>query len=290
MRWKDKLLNKIADRLDKYKTPEYDRTLDCSINGEVKGAFMTLDCTTIKEINNKYQKGLIDVMKLLENELDVGESYHHREITFCDKDNVVCLYNSKNNSYYEDVHESFESAQELVYIKCNTNDAYESFKRFVHQSSKYHNFVKYEYEIPKREAFDKIFASKEKFQEQQKEQAEEKSDDKQEENSKTYDNFVQITGKLSSIGKEFIKKDGEKAKFIEIEQEYEYNDKVKTNKISVMLSNNLIDDVSNMAIDDIITIKGKLNTYSDKDNNLKTVIRCNEIMAFDKEKQEKNER
>lgn len=164
MSLKDKILNKIADRLKDYRTPEYDQILSCDIRGEVKGTFMTTDCTTVKELTNKSKKELIDVGKLLEEELDEGEKYHTREIIFCDKDNVVCLCSSKNNSYYEDVHETFENAEERVYVKCDSNNGYETLKNFVNQSSKYHDFVKYEYEIPRKKAFETIFAKKKMLQ------------------------------------------------------------------------------------------------------------------------------
>lgn len=53
MKLKDRLLNKLADKLKKYGTPEYDYILSCNIKGEVKSAFMTTDCTTIKELTEK---------------------------------------------------------------------------------------------------------------------------------------------------------------------------------------------------------------------------------------------
>ena len=275
MSLKDKILNKIADRLKEYRTPEYDKILSLDIKVEVKGAFMTTDCTTVKELKDKSKKGLIDVSKLLDEELDTGDRYHYREIIFCDKDNVVCIYNRKNDSYYEDVHESFESAEERVYVKCDSDSIYETFKNYINQSSKYHDLIKYKYEIPRKKAFDKLFAEKEVVIDK---------GDKEIKTKRTYDNYIQITGKVSNIGKEFTKKDGSKAQFIEIQQKYEYNDKVKYNKISVMLSSELIKEISNMTKDDTISIKGKLNTYSDKDNNLKSIINCSEIEFLDMSK------
>lgn len=277
---KDRILNRIADRLKNYMTPEYDKIITLNISGETKGVFMTTDCTTVKELSNKSKKGLIDVGKLLEDEIDKGEIYHTREIIFCDKDNVVCLYNSRNNSYYEDVHEFFENAEERIYIKCDSNSIYETFKNFVNQSSKYHGFVKYEYEIPRKIAFDKVFEEKKI-----------NIDKVQNEIEKTkltseYDNYVQITGKLSKIGKEFTKKDGIKAQFIEIQQEYEYNDKVNYNKISVLLPSELVNNISNMKENDTISIKGTLSTYNDKNNNLKSVINCFEINFLDNLKEQ----
>ena len=280
MNLKDKILNKIADRLKDYRTPEYDRILSCSIKGEVKGAFMTTDCTTVKELTDKSKKGMIDIGELLDQEFDNSETYHHKAIIFCDKDNIVCLYNSKNNSYYEDVHEFFERAEERVYIKCDSNSIYETFKNFVNQSSKYHEFVEFEYEIPRRKAFETIFSEKENTIEKNV---------KENKITRSYENSVQITGKLSNIGKEFTKKDGSKAQFIEIEQEYEYNDRIKYNKISVMLPDELIGSIRTMGENDTISIKGKLSTYNDKNNNLKSVINCTEIDVLENFKEQNNQ-
>ena len=44
-----------------------------------------------------------------------------------------------------------------------------------------------------------------------------------------------------------------------------------------MLPNELINSISDMGQNDTISIKGKLNTYNDKNNNLKSVINCTEI-------------
>lgn len=274
MSLKDKILKKIADRLKEYRTPEYDKILALDIRGEMKGAFMTTDCTTVKEISNKSKKGTIDVTKLLEEELDMGNRYHYREITFCDKDNIVCIYNSKNNSYYEDVHESFENAEERVYIKCDNNSIYETFKNYINQSSKYHDLVKYEYDIPRKAAFNKLFTEEVVID----------NDVNEITNKKTYDNYIRITGKVSNIGKEFTKKDGNEAKFIEIDQEYFYNGKRKVNKISSMIEWQLFDEIEEMELGDTISITGSLSTYNDKDDNLKTIVNIYDIDILNKEK------
>ncbi len=267
MKLKDKILQYFANELKAYKTPDYDFVTSCEISGEVKKIFLTTDCSTVKELKDKSYKGLINVNDILEEEFKDSNHYYKR-IIFCDNDKVVCVYNSKSDSYYEDVHECFENAQKRLYIKC-TDTSYKIFKEYINQSSKYHDYIEYEKEIPYRKAFDKVFSEKEQTLEQ--------NNPVKTKEVKKHDNYVQITGKLSNIGKEFIKKDGEKARFIEIKQEYEYNDKIKYNKISVMLSNKLIDKTVNISKDDTISIKGKLNTYVDKDNNIKSVIKCTEI-------------
>ena len=269
MKLKDKILNRLADSLKKYSSKDFDYITSCEISGKVKGIFFTTDCTTVKELKDKTYDGLINVNDILEEEFKNSE-YNHKEIVFCDNDKVVCIYNSKNNSYYEDVHECFTKAEKRLYIKC-TDKSYNAFKEYINQSSKYHNYILYKKEIPYKKAFSKVF----KEEEQMKEQNNTTTSGRKE--IKMYDNYVQITGKLSNIGKEFIKKDGEKARFIDIKQEYEYNGKIKYNKISVMLSNELINDILNMSKNDTISIKGKLHSYVDKDNNPKTVINCTDI-------------
>ena len=161
MNLKDELSKFFSNSFNKRKAPEYDRILSFSFKGEVKGAFMTTDCTTVKLLPSKYKTGLIDVGEIIDAEFDNSESYHHKAIIFCDKDNVICIYNSKNDSYYEDGYEFFVPAEERLYIRCNSDASYEALKNFVNQSSKYHNFVEYEHEIPRKKAFETIFTSNE---------------------------------------------------------------------------------------------------------------------------------
>ncbi len=161
MNLKDELSKFFSNSFNKRKSPEYDRILSCSFKGEVKGAFMTTDCTTVKLLPSKCKTGLIDIGEILDDEFKNSESYHHKAIIFCDKDNVMCIYNSKNDSYFEDGYEYFEPAEQRLYIRCNSDASYEALKNFVNQSSKYHNFVEYEHEIPRKKAFETIFTSNE---------------------------------------------------------------------------------------------------------------------------------
>ncbi len=161
MNLKDELSKIFSNSFNERKTPEYDRILSCSVKGEVKGAFMTTDCNTVKLLTSKCKAGLIDVGEILDAEFDNSESYHHKAIIFCDKDNVMCVYNSKNDSYFEDGYEYFEPAEERLYIRCNSDASYEALKNFINQSSKYHEFVEYEHEIPRKEAFETIFTANE---------------------------------------------------------------------------------------------------------------------------------
>lgn len=157
MKLKDKILNTITDSFNKHKIPKYDRILSCIVKGEVKGVFMTKDCNTVKLLPSKCETGAVDIGKVIDAEFDNSEFYHDKSIIFCDKDNVVCIYNSKNDSYFEDGYEYFVPAEERVYVRCNSDASYEALKRFIHQSSKYHEFVEYEYEIPRKKAFETIF-------------------------------------------------------------------------------------------------------------------------------------
>lgn len=269
MNLKNKLLNKFADKLKKYETPDYDYILSCHIKGEVKGVFTTIDCGTIKELENKNKSGLINAETILDEEF-ATDKYIVGEIVFCDKDGIACLYNSNNDKYYEDVHESFELAEERVYIKFDTIKDYETFKNFVCQNSKYHSLVSYAEEIPRKKAFDKIFIENKKNIE--------------EDNSKKLslsknENYVQISGQLYKLGKPYTQKDGTKVQFGSIKQEYKYNNKVVYNKIPIMLSSNLSNDIK---LNDNILVKGKLNTYTDKNGDFKSIIQCTEIYNLEK--------
>ena len=53
MNLKEILSKGFSNSFNKHKTSEYDRILSCSIKGEVKGAFMTTDCTTVKLLPSK---------------------------------------------------------------------------------------------------------------------------------------------------------------------------------------------------------------------------------------------
>lgn len=289
MNLKDKILNKLADRLKKYATKEqptpeeqptvkeppskkYDFVTCCEISAEIKGAFLTTDCTTVKELKDKAYNGLINVNEILEREF-IDDDNSYKSITFCDNDKVVCVYNSRNNTYYEDVHESFETAEKRLYIKC-TDIGYKMFKEYINQSGKYHQYIRYSEKIPQQEAFCKIFNNQQLLEQKNSENK----------RNMIHDNYVQIVGTISNVGKEFTKKDGKKAKFIEIQQECEYNNKIKYNKISVMLSNKFVDEISSLSKGKIVSINGKLNTYVDKENNVKSVINCTEVSILEKSK------
>ena len=64
---KEKVRNKINEYLDKYKP--YDVISSMDIEGIIKSAISNYDGTYIKELNDKNQKGIISINKLLDDEL-----------------------------------------------------------------------------------------------------------------------------------------------------------------------------------------------------------------------------
>ena len=156
LNYKDKILHYFADKLKDYRTPDYDFVTACEVTGEAKKVFFTRDCSTIKELKDNSYKGLINVNDIIEEEFKDSD-HKYKKIIFCDNDKVVCIYNSKNDSYYEDVHECFESAEKRLYIKC-TDTSYQVFKEYINQSSKYHKYAMNMDEILYKEAYEKIFA------------------------------------------------------------------------------------------------------------------------------------
>lgn len=159
MKIKDKILNYYADKLKDYRTKEYDFVSSCYIPCEVKKAFFIDDCTVIKEKENKYGKGFHDLNNILDDEFKETSSSNRNEIIFIEKENVICLYSNINNGYYESVHEFFDPSQVRTYIKLNEKD-FKLAHEFISQSGKYHDFIKYENEIPYKKVFDKIYEKK----------------------------------------------------------------------------------------------------------------------------------
>ena len=59
------------------------------------------------------------------------------------------------------MHEFFDNAEERTYIKCDSDSIYQTFKNFILQSSKYHDLIDFEYDIPGKKTFDNIFSNNE---------------------------------------------------------------------------------------------------------------------------------
>lgn len=185
MKIKYKLLNKLADNLSNYRTPEYDNILCLNINGKVKSVISTWNNNYIKEVKEKEQSGFISVNELLDKE--IGES-DFCDIYFCENVNTICIYNHSNDGYIETVHEFFDPSKERTYLVCKDRDSYESVKGFVSQSSKYHKFLKIVNEIIDREIFEKIFDNSKKMENSVSIENEYKKDEKVKLNSKKLDN------------------------------------------------------------------------------------------------------
>ena len=194
---------------------------------------------------------------MLDNELDDSK---HNDIYFCEKDR-----------YVEQVHECFDRAGEYIYLICDNKNYYESVKGFVMQSSKYHTFLQVVDEIPRKEAFEILFNEIDK-------------DDKKIISNDLKTNRIEIKGVVSNIGKEFKKRDGGLAQFIDIVQEYEYNGKNKKNTISIMLENKTLTiNKDLLQLNNDIYIVGRLNSYIDKNNQIKAFITCDELKILNKE-------
>lgn len=283
MKLKYKLLNKVADMLSSYRTPKYDTILALDVRGKIKGVLTTYDCTYTKELKDKEQEGFISIDKLLEDE--IGDS-RYSDIYFCENDKVICIHNHSKNCYVEPVHECFESAEEKIYLICDTDASYESVKGYISQNSKYHQFLRITDEIPNKIAYDKLFNKVVKLDKEDKNINNEGNN-----NQKEKVNRIEIEGKISHIGKEFKKRDGEIAQFIDLEQKYEYNGKSQKNIISVMLEG---DTLSNnrelLQLNSDVSIVGKLNVFTDKNKQNRSIINCDNLEILSKKSSKNIER
>ena len=104
----------------------------------------------------KEEEGLNKLAKV-DRSKEVEEAKKRLEKNKC----IIDLGKEIYDSYFEDGYEYFVPAEERVYVRCNSDASYEALKNFVNQSSKYHNFVEYEHEIPRKKAFETIFTSNE---------------------------------------------------------------------------------------------------------------------------------
>ncbi|MDO4962784.1 MAG: hypothetical protein Q4E75_01615 [bacterium] len=268
---KDKLFNKIVDFVNKYKSPEYDRVNNLSINGYSKSVIATPDGNYLKPISDKNQDEFINFDNLLESELG---NCKYGSISFCEDGNVICIYNADKDRYVKLNNELFDTGKELTYITCGSKSNFDSCRDFINQSSKYHKFLEDVEEIPYKDVFNKCFNIKQKEQADVVKILEEKEEQEIELNK----NYVQIDGNLKKIGKEFTKKDGLKAEFIELEQNYEYNGKVKKNIISVMLEGNVFNEfASKINEGDKVGITGQLSSYTDRNKQSQSVINCYDL-------------
>ncbi len=266
--------------LSSYRTPTYDTILSFDVKGKIKGVLTTYDCTYTKELKDKEQEGFISIEKLLEDE--IGDSSYN-DIYFCENDKVICIYNHSKNHYVETFWECFEPVTEKIYLVCDPND-YESVKGYIAQSSKYHQFLKITDEIPNKKAYDKIFN---KIVEIDKDEKKEIVKAKQEEKT----NRIEIEGKISNIGKEFKKQDGKMAQFIDLVQEYEKNGKIRKNIISVMLEGDVLSNNRNsLQLNSDVNIIGKLNVFTVKNKQKRSVINCDNLEILSKESSKNIER
>lgn len=277
------IMNRIKDFFskiqDKKDIEKYDKITGVDILGKVKGVTTTEDCKYFKELKNKEQSGLISLDKLLDDEL---ENSMFSDIYFCDKEKTICLHNHQKDSYVEPIHECFDSATEKIYLVCDSIRSYNISKEFIKQNSKYYSYIKTVYELPNKETFEKIFLNKKDIDNLEVTERNENSQNNSNEKI-IHKNQIEVDGIIKKIGNQFQKKDGNLAKFITIEQDYEYNDKIQKNNISVMLDGSVLaKNKETLKVGDNITVEGKLNSYIDKNNNNQSVINCYELKISNK--------
>lgn len=275
---KDKLLNKIADFVDKYKTPEYDIIDNCMIKGSVRAIRSGDRFSQI--LPNKAQNGLIDMKKLLDDEFGNSRSQYNT-ISFCDKGNVIAICNIEKSGYEEIRNESFDYCNEDVYVVCKNKEEYESVKKYVLQNKDYHLFYEDVLDIPRKNAFNQAFKVGEYSDIKEEQHAKEELQESQEININK--NYVKLDGEIKKIGKPFRTRDGYDARFIEVTQHYERNGKLKTNDFSVMLEGNVFNEYQDkINLKDKVLLSGAVSTYLDKNNNQQFAINCYELEVLDR--------
>lgn len=286
MKIKDRILNKVADFVNKYKSNDYDKITDSTIFGNIRGALTTYDSTYIKPLDDRTKKGLISIKDLLEREL--GDSKFNT-ISFCENDKVVCINNKSTNRYVETVHECFDNATENIYVICDNKESFNLFRDFVNQSSKYHVFLEDVEEIPMKKTFENLFNINKKSE--ISESIEKEIMKKEEKEIEINKNYIHIDGTISKIGNVFQKKDGVDARFIEIEQNYEYNGKLKQNTIPIMLEGEVFKAYGNkLNKGDKIFLQGTLSTYLDKNKKSQSVINSYDIEILNRKNSNEAER
>jgi len=286
MKIKDRILNKVANFVNKYKSNDYDKITNATIFGNIRGALTTYDSTYIKPLDDKTKNGLISIKDLLDRE--IGDSKFNT-ISFCENDKVVCINNKSTNRYVETVHECFDNATENIYVICDNKESFNLFRDFVNQSSKYHIFLEDVEEIPLKKTFENLFNINKKSE--INENIEKEIMKKEEEEIEINKNYIQIDGRISKIGNVFQKKDGVEARFIEIEQNYEYNGKVKQNTIPIMLEGEVFKAYANkLEKGDKISLTGTLSTYLDKNKKTQSVINSYDIEILNRKNSNEAER
>lgn len=262
MRIKDRIFNKMADFMYKYKSDDLDKISNCSINAKIKGAVITTKGEFVNNIDSKEQDGIIDIDKLLEQEIKKNDM---QEIVLCDNGRIVCITNQKGASYVETAHEFFDLSSESVYVMCKSKEDYKALKEYLNQSSKWHAYVKQEEQIPYKETFEELFNIKGK-------------EDKAKETRELSDiekkgNIIQLDGYVVNMGKTFLKKDNRQAKYLKINQQDTYNGKTKDYTITVSMEDMVLEDYGNdINIGDKVRVTGKLINYVDKNSNQQSIV------------------
>ncbi len=99
-------------------------------------------------------------------------------------------------------------------------------------------------------------------------------------------NYVQVEGTISNISNSFVKRDGIKAKFLDIEHKYEYNDSIRKGSMAVMLEGNVLDAFQDkVSVGDKVFITGNIRNYMGKNKQEKYIINCYDLEVLEKNKE-----
>lgn len=277
MRFKEKLLNKTADFLYKYKT---DTITSCNIKGLKKSAIITLHGDYIKEIDTKQFDGLIDVNELLMEEIDKNDM---QKIMLCENGKVLCITDQKGAIYEETSHEFFDLVNETVYVLCS-KESYNLVKEYLQQSTKWKQYLTIADDIPFKNAFEKTFNVGYKKKETSTiEEDKNKLNDEKKIDIKSFNNTIIIDGIISSVGKTFYRKDNTQAKYIDIVQEDSYKGQSKKYNVKVSLEDSMLEQYGHkIEHGDNVSITGKLVSYVGKDQTPQTIIKCSDILFLNR--------
>ena len=133
------ILNKIADKLDSYKTPEnkditptrYDKVSDYLINGEIRSAYINDKNDYYSEETDDRRNGQIYLKEILDKTCDNNFYLDRIKISFHDNENLICIDNHHRHTYLEPIYECFEDGYLKTYIKCDDKKSFNGCKEFI---------------------------------------------------------------------------------------------------------------------------------------------------------------
>lgn len=281
MSLKDKLLNKVADYLYKYKSDDLNDKKSFWINVIKKDAYITNDCEYIKENKDKLESGLIDIEEFLKNEKNDGAL---TDIVFCDNGKILCL--PKGMIYVETSHEFFDMAREYVYMIFRDEKEYMALKSYL-ANSKWNDRLVYSDDIPQKQGFEKLFNIGMAHKSLADKTVKIDNEFDVEQNKMIgNENTIKLEGTIVSISKTITKKDNSKAKYIQISQENIYKGKKQDYTITVVMEDSFLKsyktEVDQIKVGNKIRVTGKLVNYIDKDNNQRPIVNSYDLEVLDR--------